>query len=71
MTDDDRITEKDFENFEDKTKEEKLDTLQKLHTKLSDGDADGLLQKFDFEGEMTVRVIDDDGEEKQVEKSEF
>lgn len=69
---DDNISSEDFENFEDKSKEEKMETLQKLHRKLADGDdTSGLLQEVGLEGELTVRVLDDGGEEKQVEKKEF
>jgi hypothetical protein len=69
MTD---VTEEDFENFDEKTQEEKVETLENLHRKLAEGeDVSGLLQQIDFEGELTVRVLDEDGEEKQVEKQEF
>lgn len=68
----DEITEDDFENFEEKTKEEKMETLQRLHQKIENGeDVSGLLQNVDMEGELTVRVLDDEGSEKQVESQEF
>lgn len=66
------LTKDDFDNFQEKTKEEKMDTLRALHQKLDDGeDLQGLLQEISLEGEMTVRVLDEDGEEKQVEKEKF
>jgi len=66
------VTKKDFENFDEKTQEEKMNTLENLHEKLADGeDVSGLLQQIDFEGELTVRVLDDEGEEKHVEKQRF
>jgi len=72
MKEDDDVTKKDFENFDEKTQEEKMETLEKLHQKLADGeDVQGLLQQLDVEGELTVRVLDEDGEEKHVQKQEF
>ena len=72
MTQEDDVTKKDFENFDEKTQEEKMQTLEKLHQKLADGeDVQGLLQQLDFEGELTVRVLDEEGEEKHVQKQEF
>lgn len=66
------ITEDDFENFDGKSKEEKMETLRSLHNKLADGDdVQGLLQNIDVEGELTVKVFDEDGNKKQVEKQEF
>jgi len=70
MTQDD-VTKEDFENFDEKTQDEKIQTLEKLHQKLDGEDASGLLQQLDFEGELTVRVLDEDDEEKQVQKQEF
>jgi hypothetical protein len=61
----------DFENFEDKTKEEKIETLKKLSEKLSGEELNGFLQQFGFEGEMTVRVLDEDGNEKAFEKTDI
>lgn len=72
MNEEDDLTEKDFKNFDEKTQEEKLDTVQRLHEKLADGeDVQGLFQNIDVEGELTVKVFDEDGEEKHVEKQEF
>lgn len=68
----DEITEDDFENFDEKSKEEKMETLRSLHNKLADGeDIQGLLQNIDVEGELTVKVFDEDGNKKQVETQEF
>lgn len=72
MTEEDDLTKEDFENFDEKTRQEKKDTLESLHQKLADGeDVQGLLQQLDFEGELTVRVLDDEGEEKHVQKQGF
>jgi len=66
------VTEKDFENFDEKTREEKVKVLESLHQKLADGeDVSGLLQQVDVEGELTVKVLDEDGKEKKVEKEKF
>lgn len=66
------LTPEDFENFDEKSKEDKIETLQRLHKKLEDGDdLSGLLQDVGVEGELTVRVMDDNGDEKQVEKKQF
>jgi hypothetical protein len=71
MTEDD-VTKEDFENFDEKTQDEKMETLRSLHQKLADGeDVQGLLQQLDVEGELTVRVLDEEGEEKHVQKQEF
>jgi|AKVG01.1.fsa_nt_gi hypothetical protein len=62
----------DFDNFEEKPKKDKIELLEKLHNKLEDGDTpSGLLQDVNMEGEITARVIDEDGNEKQVESQEF
>lgn len=69
MTED--VTKEDFENFDDKTQDEKRETLARLHNKLAESDdAQGLLQELGVEYEVTVRVLDEDGEEKQVEKEQ-
>lgn len=72
MTDDETISEKDFENFEDKPREEQVETLRRLQNKLSDEEGlSGLVQQLGLEGEVTVRVLDEDGKEKKVEKESF
>jgi len=71
MSEDD-LTPKDFENFDEKTKEEKMETLGRLQKKIEAGeDVSGLLQQVPLEGELTVKVLDDDGNEKQVEKKQL
>jgi len=68
MTDDDI----DFENFDEKNKEEKIQKLRELHNKLAQGDEpSGLLQDVDVEGRLTAKVISEDGEEKAKESTEF
>lgn len=67
MTD---VTEEDLENFEEKTEEEKINTLRTLYRKAAQNDGDHI-EDFDLEGEMTVRVLDEDGEEKQIEKTDI
>lgn len=61
----------DIENFDEKTQEEKINTLKRLHDKLDDETLGGLIQELGIEGEVTVRVFDEDGDKKQVEKEEF
>lgn len=62
----------DFENFDEKDKEEKIEKLRELHNKLAQGDEpSGLLQDVDVEGEITARVISEDGEEKAKETTEL
>jgi len=67
------MTEEDdmIENFDEKTQEEKLNTLRRLHKKMDDDEFNGLIQQLDIEGELTVTVYDEDGNEKQKEKEEF
>lgn len=66
------VSEDDFEDFEKKTEEEKKETLRRLYDKIQDADdPDGLLQRLGLSGEVTVRVLDEEGDEKQVEKKEF
>lgn len=68
----DELTSEDFEDFDEKSKEEKIETLEKLHRKLADGEGiEGLLQEVSIQGEITARVLDEEGNEKQVEKKEF
>lgn len=64
MTDDDDIRE-----FGSLSKEEKKELLQRLTEDLS-GEG-GNIDNFGIEGEVTVRVLDDDGEEKTVETESF
>jgi len=72
MTEDDDLTAEDFKNFDEKAQEKKQETLQRLHQKLADGeDVSGLFQQLDVEGELTVKVLNENGEEKHVEKQEF
>lgn len=66
----DEITKEDLQNFDDKTEEEKIDTLQTLYRKAAENDGD-FIDDLGIEGELTVTVYDDDGEEKQVEKTEI
>lgn len=61
----------EIENFDEKTQEEKINTLKRLHNKLDDETLSGLLQELDVEGEVTVTVYDEDGNKKQTEKEEF
>lgn len=62
----------EFENFEDKTKEEKIETLRKISEKINDGEVpSGLLQELDFEGKVTATVYDEDNNVKQVETETF
>jgi len=65
------MTEDVIENFDEKTQEEKLNTLKRLHEKMDDEEFNGLIQQLDIEGELTVTVYDEDGNEKQKEKEEF
>jgi hypothetical protein len=57
--------------FDDQTDEEKLETLERLKKKIMSGDSGGLDGNFDVEGEMTVRVIDEDGNETHKQKESF
>lgn len=66
----DEFTEEDLENFEDKSEEEKIKTIQRLHKKLAESDGT-IMEDVPIEGEITVRVLDEDGNEKQVEKEEI
>lgn len=66
----DEITKEDLQNFDDKTEEEKINTLQTLYRKAAENDGD-FIDDLGIEGELTVTVYDDDGEEKQVEKTEI
>lgn len=61
------ITEEDLDNFENKTDEEKANTLETLYRKARENDG-GVIEDVDFDGEMTVKVFDEDGKEKQTEK---
>lgn len=54
----------DLENFEEKTKEEKIETLKRLHDKLDAEDLGGILQEVGVEGELNVTVYDEDGDVK-------
>jgi len=65
------MTEDVIENFDEKTQEEKLNTLKRLHEKMDDEEFNGFIQQLDIEGELTVTVYDEDGNEKQKEKEEF
>lgn len=66
MTD---VTSDDFDQFDDKTKQEKREVLQRLREKLEGGE--GAAQNIPLKGEVTLTVYDDDGDEKQVEKQKF
>jgi hypothetical protein len=61
------ITDDDLKNFENKTQKEKADTLETLYRKAREN-AGGVIQEVDFDGQMTVKVFDEDGEEKQTQK---
>lgn len=59
----------DDKEFSDLSKEEKMDLLERLADQL---DVEpGNFEDFGVEGELTVRVLDDDGEEKTVETEKF
>lgn len=70
MTEEDDFSEEELENFEEKTEEEKIETIKRLHKKLAERDGD-MLEDFNVQGEITARVIDEDGEEKHVQKEEI
>jgi len=64
MTEDNEVRE-----FGSLSKEEKMDLLRRLSDEL---DVEpGNVDRFGVEGEVTVRVLDDDGEEKTVETESF
>jgi len=66
----DEFTEEDLENFEEKSEEEKIRTIQRLHKKLAESDGN-MMEDMPIEGEITARVIDEDGNEKKVVKEEI
>lgn len=66
----DEFTEEDLENFEEKSEEEKIRTIQRLHKKLAESDGT-IMEDVDFDGEITARVIDEDGNEKKVVKEDI
>jgi len=64
------MTDDELNDFENKTDEEKIDALETLYRRAVKNDGD-FLEDMDFEGEMTVRVLDENGEEKQIQKQEI
>lgn len=58
---------KDLKNFEEMSEDEKINTLKRLHRKAAENDGE-MIDDMELEGEVTVRVLDEDGDEKQVEK---
>jgi len=69
MTEDDLAEE--FKNFEEKSKDEKIEMLQRLNEKLVEDGSNGFLQEIGVEGEMTIKVFDDEGNEKQTVKEDI
>jgi len=65
------MTEEDdnFKDFGELSKEEKKDLLRRLSEQL--GVEPGNIEEFGVEGEVTLRVLDEDGEEKTVETESF
>jgi len=63
------MADDDIREFDDLTKEEKMDLLERLSEQL--GVEPDNLDRFGIEGELTVRVLDDDGDEKAKETESF
>lgn len=58
-----------MDNVDDLTAEEKMDLLRRLAEEFEKEDVG--MDKFGVEGEVTVRVLDENDEEKQVETETF
>jgi len=63
------VEEDDLREFDDLTKKEKKDMLRRLVEDLDE--APGTLENFGVQGEVQVRVLDEDGGEKTVETESF
>lgn len=63
------MVDDDVKSFGELSKEEKLDLLKRLSDQLG-VDPEGL-DRFGIEGEVTIRVLDEDGDEKTVETESF
>lgn len=63
------MEEDDLQEFDELPKEEKIEVLRSLAEELDVHP--GNLEDVGIQGEFTIRVLDEDGEEKRVETEKF